>query len=360
MLVIVLVTILFASAALVMFIEKASDDLVVDAREAAARRLRQEAYSALDVTLAVLTDFRMVNGGLHSVAEGWNDPLGFAGWEPREGCTAEVSFEDESGKLSLPHADSATLVNLFQGWGMSQVNAEHLADVLLAWMQKDHVTSSATPPDYDQGALPYTAPLRSLRSFSELSAIDYARDVFYDDNGRPNDLWARFVGAVSLYDFKQTNINGARGDVLGALGSLDITQQKQLAEYLDGTGSRAREGPAFFESTSEAANVIGTGVLPQGYGTQISALRINITIHEGRTAFHLSVVVTSPGGASAVQAVASTNSSNPSSSTSPAATPAASPAASANSAKKLNYPFTLLEIKENAEIAVVPAPSTKA
>jgi hypothetical protein len=44
-----------------------------------------------------------------------------------------------------------------------------------------------------------------------------------------------------------------------------------------------------------------------------------------------------------------------------AGTPAAAPGAENQAgAKKLNYPFTLLEIKENAEISPVPGISTKA
>ena len=61
--VVVLVTLLFASVALTLFIEKASDDLLVESRVAAARRLRFEAYSALETPLAVLQDFQLVNGG---------------------------------------------------------------------------------------------------------------------------------------------------------------------------------------------------------------------------------------------------------------------------------------------------------
>ena len=51
-LVIVMITILFTAFALVAFIEKAGNDLLVEHREAQARRLRMEAYSALEVTLA--------------------------------------------------------------------------------------------------------------------------------------------------------------------------------------------------------------------------------------------------------------------------------------------------------------------
>ena len=357
---IVLVTLLFATMALVAFVEKASDDLLVEAREAEGRRLRQEAYSALEVTLGVLEDFRLVNGGLRSPAEGWADPLDFAGWAPREGRVVEVAFEDESGKLSLPQVQLATLVALFKGWGLLQIDAERLADSLFGWMRKDHVASSAQQPDYEQGSLPYGAPLRSMRTYTELAAIDYAREKFYDDLGQPNELWHRFVAAISLYDFKETNLNGLSGNLLTDLGLIDASQQRQFDEFRTGAGSRARAGPGFFETAADAASVLGAQ--PPGYGTQISALRINLTVREGRTQFRLSVVVAPEGGATAVKEIAANTSESPSVNATPSA-PAAKPAATAENsagAKKLKYPFTLLEIRENAEISAVPAPPNQA
>ena len=359
MLVIVLVTLMFTTIALVAFVEKASDDLLVEAREAAGRRLRQEAYSALEVTLGVLEDFRLVNGGLRSPAEGWADPLAFANWEPSEGRTVEVSFEDESGKLSLPHVELTTLVSLFQGWGLLQADAERLADALLGWMKKEHVSSSARLPEYDRASLPYGPPLRSLRSYSELAAIDYAREMFYDENGLPNELWHRFVQAISLYDFKETNLNGLSGNLLNDLGLIDDSQQRQFEDFRSGTGTHARTGPGFFESPADAASVLGAQAALTGYGTQISALRVILTVREGQTNFRLSVVVAPSGGATAVQEVAvSTRLTE-------AETPAAQPKKPGNGenpagTKKLNYPFTLLEIRENAEISPVSALTTQA
>lgn len=77
--VLVMVTLLFTAAALVTFLDKAETDLLVDARAAQAARLRPDAYSALEVTLAVLQDFRQADGNqLRAPTEGWADPLG--GW----------------------------------------------------------------------------------------------------------------------------------------------------------------------------------------------------------------------------------------------------------------------------------------
>jgi general secretion pathway protein K len=355
-LVIVLVTLVFTSVALVAFIEQASNDLLVEARAAAARRLRREAYSGLEVTLATLQSFIQADNGLHHPAEGWGDPLGFAAWSPREGCTVEVKLEDESGKLSLPRVDATTFKNLFESWQMSPADAERLTDALLGWMRKDYVPASGLPTDYDQQSIPYAAPGRSLRSFSELAAIDYARDVFYDEQGRPNDYWRRFVATFSLYNYQQMNLNAAQPGVLEALGFSDPSQQQRMNDYLAGTGAYVAQGPRWFNSTGDAASVLGSAALPAQAGTQIRALRVNVTVREGRAEFRLTAVVAPPGGATIVQTTA-TSATAPASGTTPTASTASTTApavAPATPAARLNYPFTLLEITENAEMPAAP------
>jgi hypothetical protein len=362
-LVIVLVTLFFTTFALVNFIEQASNDLLVEARAATAKRLRLEAYSALEVTLATLQDFSAANHGLHSAAEGWNDPLGFAGWAPRDGCTAEVAFEDESGKIPLNRVDAATLVNLFKGWQMPQADAERLADALLGWMRRDYVAASGLATHYDQGELPYDPPLRSLRSFSELAAIDYARDVFYDQQGRPNDLWHRFAATFSLFNYPQQNLNAMPADALTALGVSDPQLQQRMKDYLAGTGQYATQGARWFTSPADAAGVLGSSALPAGAGALVQALRVTITVREGRAQFRVSAVVAPPGGATLVQEIAAPAGATAPASAAAPATPAMRPAtqgaaapavAPANPAPKLNYPFTLLEIGENAVMSPPP------
>jgi hypothetical protein len=360
---IVLVTLLFTSLALVVFIEKASSDLLVEARESNSTRLRVEAYSALETTLGVLEVFRAVGGALHSPSEGWADPLTFANYQPGEGRTVEVAFEDESGKFSLPNVQAMTLNNLFQAWEMTPANAEKLTDALLGWMKKDYVpTGSGVRPDvYEEGELPFDAPARCLRSFSELRTIEYARDVFYDESGKPNELWARFQSAFSLYDYKTPNLNGANPEMLAGLGSTDLSQQKILDDYLKGTGTYEKKGPGFFKNAAEAGSVLGIqGPLGQ-MGTEIRALRIIVTVHEGQLAYRLTTVVAPKGGAKLAVTSAPTQTTqegakatpndDPSSNAKTPKTPTKPGGSGSNqNAKKLNYPFTLLEIRENDEI----------
>jgi len=352
-LVVVLVTLVLASIALTLFIERATDDLLVDARAADARRLRLEAYSALETTLAVLQDFKQVNGGLRSPVEGWGEPLDWAGYEPQGNRRVTVAFEDESGKLSLPRASHETLVALFDSWGLKKDEAERLADALQQWAQPDYVPTSGLATDYDREKLPYQAPGRSLRSFSELRAIAVAREVFYDEAGRPNELWRRFVATVSLLNFAASNLNAAPAGTLAACG-LDEAKQALLADYLAGTGSYRSQGAGYFRDEGEVTRVLGISA-PTGLGLEIQALRIRVTVREGGGEFQLSALFSPGGGAKAITQKARTRRED---GTTPSATtpievarPAAAPA--------LNYPFTLLEIRENEEPLPEPATAEK-
>jgi len=217
-LVLVLVSMVFTAAALSLFVEKAGNDLLVEVRQADSRRLRQEAFSALEVTLAVLEDFRQADSGLRSTAEGWGDPLTWAGWTPSEGRTVDVTFQDESGKIPLAHIDLPTLTSLFEYWQMVPEDAEKLADAILGWMQQGYVYSTALNTDYADAEVPYAEPGRPMRSYSELAAVDVAKQAFFDENGIPNGNFWRFVNDCSLFTYGQPDVNGANADVMAAVG----------------------------------------------------------------------------------------------------------------------------------------------
>jgi len=363
--VLVLITLMFTAAALTVFLEKATNDLLVEVRQSDARRLRQEALSALEVTLAVLEDFRQADNGLHSVAEGWGDPLGWAGWNPSEGRTVEVSFRDESGKIPLAHADVTTLTNLFEYWQMAPADAERLADMICGWMQKGYLYTSALVPDYTDAGVPYAEPQRPMRAFSELAAIDYAKDVFFDANGLPNGYYWRFVDDFSLFTYANPDVNGANADVMACVGQYTDVQRGHISDYLSGTGQFAQLGQQWFQNTSTLASVAGVGGSATSFGTTISALRILVTVHEGRSIYRLSAVVAPQGGATINRANA-TNAASAAAGASATATPvtnAAQPSAAPTSAaaaaaasQSINYPFTLLEMLEDDEIPQPPPP----
>ena len=378
----VLMTLLLTAFALTKYLEKASVDLLTDARVARANRLRVNAYSALETALAVLQEFQTANGGLHSPAEGWGSPLEFAAYEAPEGLSVEVGLEDESGKIPLTHIDFPTLRDLFVLLGLKQSEAEQMADALLVWMQPGYEPAnsfSARATDYERAAIPLDPPARSLHSFAELASIQYVRDKLYDENGRPNDLWRSFTDSVSLLDFSQPNINSAKMTTLAAFGEYDEASMKTIADYLAGLGtSTVRPGPPYFSSAQDVIGLLGQAASSR-LGTQVRCLRVNVSVREGQTAFRVSAVVTPPGGAqlpppdqtttgetstSSTATNDSTAAQNTSQSTDASATAANSTNSTASSGGQgqaaLNYPFTLLEIRENDEIVASSSSSQSA
>ena len=363
-LVLVLVTLVFTAAALTAFVEKAGNDLMVEVRRSDSKRLRQEAFSALEVTLAVLEDFREADNGLHSTAEGWGDPLTWAEWTPSQGRSVDVSFRDESGKVPLAHADLTTLTNMFEAWQMAPADAEKLADAIEGWMARGYSYTTTLTPDYPDASVPYAEPQRPMRSFTELAAIDDARDVFFDENGLPNGNYWRFVDDFSLFNFPQPNANGANADVMAAVGQYTDVQRQHISDFLNGTGQYANDGQQWLQNAAQLAAVAGLGGNAGTFGTTIAALRINVTVHDGRSQYRVSVVVAPQGGATTNQTLA-TNATAAASNASPATTASitstAQPSSTANSAtasaaasQSINYPFTLLEILEDDDIPQPP------
>lgn len=380
----VLMTLLLTAFALTKYLEKTAVDLLADAREARAGRLRVQAYSALETTLGVLQEFIAADGALHSETEGWGKPLEFAGYAPPEGLTVEATLEDESGKISLRHADYQSLRDLFVLLGQKQADAERLADALLVWMQQGYepVNSfSARATDYEREAVPHDPPGRSLHSFAELASIQLVRDTLFDANGQPNELWRGFVDSVSLFDFAQPNVNNGRETTLAAVAGYDASSVKLVGDYLTGLGAYTRQGPAYFHNAQELAGLVGQGMAGSKLGTEVRCLRVTITVREGQASYRLSAMVAPPGGAAlppatppppsstsnADSAATGEDAGNADASTAASgrATAAASAAATASTGGSqaqpaLNYPFTLLEIRENDEIVDTAPPAQPA
>jgi general secretion pathway protein K len=378
-LIIVLVTLIFTAAALVTFLDKAQNDLLVESHRRSSDRLRLDAYSALNVTLAVLQDFYVTqNNSLHSSNEGWGDPLAWSGWSPADGNKIDISFQDESGKIPLINTKQTELNQMFLSWGMTQDNAEKLTDALLSWMKKNYVPQMGLSPDYPSMTLPYDAPLRSLRSYNELAAIDFAKDILYDENGQPNAYWWQFVNDFSLFNYKQPNINALNNDVLIGLGQFDANSIQNMANYMAGTGSYKVTTPLgvqWFDTTTAIRTVAGPIGQANQFTTTISALRVLITVHEGSTTYHLSAVIAPKNGATTVVTTATDVRKGTSSSTSgetststglsrsstsgPSAaspTPTGSQTGTAATRSNIMFPFTVLEILENDAILNPPPP----
>ncbi|HKB58048.1 MAG TPA: hypothetical protein VKC51_10700 [Lacunisphaera sp.] len=333
----VLGVILLTAFLLTRLIDRAGGELLAETKAASRAALRDEAYSALEVTLAVLADVSTNDRGLHAPAQGWDDPLGYAAYEPPSGMTATVSFEDETGKLPLASVSETGLQQYLVNIGVTAIDAERLSDALLAWTKADYLprTTEADPRTYENAVLPYAPPHRALRSFEELRAIAIIRELFFDADGQWTELGDRFRADVSLQSFNRVNVNSARPSVLAALGvdpTLAVTMADELAPPTDAT-----RDPKFYRTIAEAVAEHGTGLTTAGLGADVQCLRVRVTVRQGARVFQLEAVVTP--GSSRAQA--------PAQATTPAtALPPTPVDPRAITSKSIDYPFRILELRE--------------
>lgn len=285
----VLGLVLLTSLLLTQFISRAHTELLTEARRSQIEPLRNEAYSVLQVSLAVLSDFAAVDEGLHAPAQGWGEPLVYADYTPPEGFTVAAEILDESGKLPLTNRDAAALQSLLRELNVPITEADRFVEALLAWTESEAIArsidSSITTID---GVPALTAPQAALRSFDELRFIPAIRAVLCDEQGDWNETGRALLDNVTLHPLTAINVNSASAVVLNALG-LDagaIEARRNTA-----TNRRDNVLRSLSEIGAPAAET-ATGIQT---GVSATLLRIRIVTAYGARRFTLEAIV-QPGG----------------------------------------------------------------
>lgn len=347
--------VVLASFALSRFIEKAYSEIMSEAVYTERERLRMEAYSALETTVAVLYNINRMDGQLFSPAQGWEDPLEFAGVQFPEGLDVRVDFTDEMGKISLPAADREQLLRLFEVLGFDAIASEELTDALRAWMSQEEAQSSlaAHHLDYERAELPYRPPYRALNSFYELAAIAGFREAFFSAQGDPNPLFHQLTSLVSLYRFSAINVNTASPLAM----HIQSDMGEQDVEGIEGNRERGTGFKPYFENLEEASGQLGLP-LGEGYGVATQCIRVNITVTDGVADFVLSAIVAPSGGADGLRPPSSINTPPPTEVPPEGEQPPPEPRSrrsrrgqpAANPQEAVPYPYRFLEIRENEGI----------
>lgn len=215
----VLCLVFAASVLMVTLAEYAASELRSRASSQYESDLRTDAYSVLNATIAVLEEYRSIDGNLYSEKQGWGSPLG-DGRIKFDTFEAEVRVTDETGKIPLANLDTAELVAIFEEMNISSVDAQTLADCLLDWTDSDSLKrlNGAETDDYDDYAP--KPPNRALVSLLELRHIERFDELFFDSDGNPNELYLQFAEIVSVENFDKVNLNSAGEEVLKMLMAL--------------------------------------------------------------------------------------------------------------------------------------------
>lgn len=279
----VLVMVALAGGVLALLMEESSLELVLGAQEADRARLRAEAWSELELALAVVNEVRTIDRGrLHAPEQGWGDPRAYLGQPPRPGLEVTYEFTVENGKLPLPALSERELTDLLRALGRDDAEAANLADALLGWMKpgREATDDRADDQAYDQAVIPYRSPHRSLRSFEELRAIGVAREAFFDELGRPTALLGAFRRCVSLHEFPAVSANFAEPEALQAVGFSSQGIARARAHRAD-PSTRASGMAPYFRSREECLAALGGGNAARATSL-VSLLRVRVMVREGR------------------------------------------------------------------------------
>lgn len=338
----VLGVILLTSFLLTRLMDRAAVELAAESKASSRTAMRQEAYSALEASLAVLADYAAVDNGLHATEQGWAKPLELMNYLPAPGFGVDVTVIDETGKISLPNVDETVLRGYLDALGTPATVLDELVDALMIWTRANYIPQRVdfSAESFAGSVLPYKAPQRALRSFEELRAIPACREVFFDEDGHWNELGERFMAGASLFQFSASNVNSARPEGMLALG-LDVAHIESLVLARETN----RSNSAFYRSAGELSGIFGKDVPPPaGMGADAICLHLIIRVKQGSREYEMDAWV-SPAGTTAPVMPPRPNLGPNGEAT--ADTAMQIPAKRTSPRNKVDSPFQILELQEN-------------
>lgn len=280
----VLVLIVVVSFALTMFIERAHVEIKSEGFFVKRNELRKDAWSMMEVAVAVLADVKAIDGALYAPVQGWNDPLKYAQIQPREGLEVSYEFIDESGKVDINTLDRDSLILLFDELGFELDISSQLSDVLLDWIDGDDETriDGAESREYSTLELDAHPANQPLKSLDELQYLFGFQDLFFDENGIPLPIFHQLAGAVTTYEVQSLNVNAASSLALRAIADLDEYDKQAIDDFVKGfDGELGTDDDNYFASADDVTAVLVD--IPEGapLGHQISVLTVRVTVSEG-------------------------------------------------------------------------------
>jgi len=129
---------------------------------------------------------------------------------PYEGASVQVTITNESGKIDINAADSATLVTLFQSVGVDLATADALSDAIQDW--RDAVNQvrphGAEAPQYAAAGLDYgptNLPFRTVSEVQQVLGMNY--EIFkkiepaitvFSGTRTPNPAYAPYEALMAI------------------------------------------------------------------------------------------------------------------------------------------------------------------
>lgn len=261
----VLGVILLASWMLVQIIAHVGEEVALRGVEGQNDAIQASAFQTLEIVIGVLTEIKTLDGGLYSPAQGWGDPLGYAGFpdagiqtneldessgesvptQALEGMVAfafppgvevEVELQDESGRFPLNQTSIERWKLLFEEMEIQSGDASTLADTLLDWIDSDDEPrlNGAEAGFYQRRDPPYLPANGPIDDLYQLRLIEGFDRLFFDLDGVPNELFRTFRDCVTTVKTGAVNFNTAPPLVLEVLAEELGFEARRVSDYVAG------------------------------------------------------------------------------------------------------------------------------
>jgi hypothetical protein len=323
--------------------------------------LRVEAYSALETSLAVINEFREVEGSLWGPAQGWGNPLSYTDLAWPEGVGISVRFTDESGKFAFQDLTYETWLEIFRAQGFDLGVAEELADCLLDWTDEDDLKrlNGFDGEDYESLDLGYKPANGPIESFEEVLLIPAFQEHYLDEEGIPLPLWNEWKQAISLEGRGPVNLNSAAPLVRATLVEMGVLDPYALESWENGAdGIAGTEDDRLLRNLGESGVLMGES--SNLVSSEIRQLKIEIETTRGDARFLLTALVqwtganpaANQGSPSPEESTEETNAdANGDNASTRRREARGNTRTSTSSAANLGYPFQILHITENHKIS---------
>ncbi len=283
------------------FLDIATRQMRMRAVEMGRTDLRTTAYSALEVTMAVLAEFQEIDEGLNRPSQGWGDPIGYSQLVWPEGVEVKVTIEDETGRIPLnpmPEEDIKALLDYME---IDFTDIDIMVDSLADWTDENdmHRLNGAEEDYYQREDPPYSPANGPLNSFDRLSKIRGFKEEFFDEDGVPNELYYRFISAVSLHNTNKVNINTASMDVLAAYAGQNSFDENLFEDYMSGQDRVPGTSDDEIITSAEDLRLAGFSGDTDAVGFSVAVVRIKVEVSAGEKRFSLVALVDTGGGESA-------------------------------------------------------------
>lgn len=277
----VLAIIALLSFLITRFMEEASQDLEYRALFNEPPDARSFAFSLLEISLATLNEVALIDEGkLYAPEQGWADPIAYSNVVIPNGWTASIEITDATDKIPLNSIEEARLNRIFEEtFEFDFGTSRELSSTLLDWIDADDTRrlNGYETEEYLDENPPYRAANAPLQTLEELRLLKVWQDEFFDDDGKPNELYTLLASIFTVAYQGEINANVASQDVIDSISLEDDWFQETLFEDID-------DETPYLKSIPDSA--AGKFV-----SSEARLLRITVTLNRGSVPLTLQALV---------------------------------------------------------------------